>query len=283
MQKIFIYLILYLLCIANSFANTQHNISIDFNISSDVILNKYFKLSIAKDNKTVILFDKIKLNNFPKFNAKYSFDNDSVDFIFEYSEDKETWKEIHFPVKIDTNRLKRVEVQLSFGINDSYKEFLEELEINPVYYTNSVKVVPNEFDFVKRPYFYLINQSDTLFYGNNMIQHFFGNLNYKTKYGWYMMDSTLEFFDYIHKPLAKYDTAISYVPSTFAWRNYKINRFGLYKYFIKLSTVPYNSNGYSLEMYEQCITNKKIVKLYEVEYFFWVEEGGLINACQRKY
>jgi hypothetical protein len=45
--------------------------------------------------------------------------------------------------------------------------------------------------------------------------------------------------------------------------------------------MPIHSSKRSKKVLINCATKKEFVKLYEIEYFFWVEEGGLINACQR--
>lgn len=248
----------------------QTELIVNFSINDDVSKTDDFKFSILTPKDTIIVFNSLKNSELKKNQLKLPIMSDSLKGKFEYKEENGVWKSVVYPFDSDTSRLKRIEVDLYFSVNDSKTEFLQDFTVNKYYRTNSVSIKSGKLKVGSQPVFMLISNSDTIFYGASPTNHFYGTIKTKTEYGWYDFSGSYCMSTVPEKPLTKLDTVYSWIPNYSPDDEYRIKRPGTYKYVVSIGLERF-SDGIPTKLIDNGETRMRTRIFYELETEFKIE------------
>ena len=259
-----------LLTLLLSTAWGQTELTVNFRINDDVSKTNDFRFSVLTPKDTVIVFNSLTSSNLKKNRIELPITRDSLKGLFEYRDEKSKWKTVHYAFESDTSRLKRIEIDLYFSVNDSKTEFLQDFTINKYYQTNSVSIKSEKLKVGSQPVFMIISNSDTTFYGASPTSHFYGTIKTKTEYGWYDFSGSYCMSTVPEKPLTKSDTVYSWIPNYFSGDEYRIKRPGTYKYVVPMGLERF-SDGIPTKMIINGETRMRTRTFFELETEFKIE------------
>lgn len=208
----------------------QTEIVVKFIKSEKVIRANNFRFSIQNQTDTIIVFSTTEEKEIRKNTLFKSNLSDTLKALFEYSYDNNTWNSVEYKFIVDTNHLKRLAINLHFGVNDKKTEFLQDLTIDLFYKTTTVFIQNESLKIGSQPVFMLTSISDTTFWGVSQSNHFYGILKSKTEFGWNDFSGSYCMSTVPEKALTKGDTVFSWIPNYNTGDEYKINKSGTYKY-----------------------------------------------------
>ncbi len=267
-RKITILTIFITLAWAASWGQTE--VLVQFTKSEQVLKAKDFRFSLRTRSDKVYLFTSTENKNIKKNTVVTPVHSDTIICVFEFTNDHKTWSSVEHSFQLDTSNLKRLEIYLSFGVNDKKTEFLQDMTIDKFYKTHSVSIQNEKFQTGAQPIFMLINCSDTTFWGASPTNHFYGALKIKTEFGWYGFSGSYCMSTVPEKALTKGDTAYSWLPSYSPGDEYKIKTRGTYKYVISMGLEAFSS-GIPAIFIANAQTRKRTRVFCEVETEFVVE------------
>lgn len=249
-------------------STAQLPVKVKFSKGDEIELTKDFRLLLIGTNQTTIAFDsqtdelkktyEIELSNLENITAS-----------FEYRTENEPWTNIEYPISIESG-LMRLEILLSFRLNDSNIEYLREFTVNKYFSTDRIIIEPVfEREIGSQPVFMLVNNSDSVYYGKSETNHFYGQISQlmlfeQTELGWidhpfsYCLSTVLE------KPLEPLDTAFSWSPSYNPGDEFRIKRPGRYKYVVDLGFDNYR-NGIPLNLVNSGMPQLRTRNFLELE------------------
>lgn len=248
----------------------QTEIVVKFSKSEKVIRAKDFRFSIQNQTDTTFVFTSTADKEFRKKTILTSIHSDTISGLFEFSNDNKTWNSIEYSFIVDTNNLKRVEINLYFGVNDKKTEFLQDFTVDHFYKTDVVSIQGGRLKVGSQPVFMLTSKSDTTFWGASPTNHFYGTIKSKTEFGWYDFSGSYCMSTVPEKALTKGDTVYSWIPNYSPGDEYKIKRSGTYKYVVPMGLEKF-SNGTPTIFITNGQTRKRTRIFYEVETEFTIE------------
>jgi hypothetical protein len=243
---------------------------VNFSKSDKVVKTKGFRFSIYSLSDTLLIFNSPVNKELKQYKVSVPEDNDTIIGVFEYSNDLKEWHKVEYPITLE-KVLKRIEIKIFFSANNKKVEFLQDFTVDKFYATNQVSI---QTAFKKRigeqPFFMLVSNSDTTFWGCSSSNHFYGTIKTKTDFGWLDFHGSYCYTTVPEKPLNKTDTVFSWVPNYNPGNEYKIKRNGKYKYTVVMGLERY-SDGILTTLIEQGKTRKLTRILYELETEFNIE------------
>jgi len=259
-----------LLALYLSTAWGQTALTVNFRINDDVSKTDDFRFSIVTPKDTVIVFNSLTNSELKKNRVELPVMSNSLKGLFEYREENGNWESVQYAFDSDSSRLKRIEINLYFSVNDNKIEFLQDFTIDKYYQTNSVSMKSGKLRVGSQPVFILISNSDTTFYGASPTNHFYGTIKTKTEYGWYDFSGSFCMSTVPEKPLTKSDTVYSWIPNYHPGDEYKINRLGTYKYAVPMGLERF-SDGIPTKMIDNGETRMRTRIFFELETEFKIE------------
>lgn len=248
----------------------QTEIVVIFNKSKDIVKTKDFRFSFQTSTDTTLVFNSINDKAIKRKTVLTSLHSDDLTGIFEFTNDSKTWRAVEYSFKVDTHNLKRIEINLYFGINDKKIEFLQDFSVDQFYKISSVSIQRGKLEIGSQPVFMLISNSDTTFWGASPTNHFYGTIKTKTDNGWYDFSGSYCMSTVPEKPLNKTDTVFSWIPNYSPGDEYKIKRSGTYKYVVPMGLEKF-SNGTPKSLIDSGQTRKRTRIFYELETEFTIK------------
>lgn len=263
-------LILILLSLVYSIAQGQSEVVINFYKSAKVINTKDFRFSIQTSSDTISVFNLSDLDGYIRKTSAVSTTSKVLKGVFEFTSDQNVWEVVEYELDVDTNDLKRIEIQLIFGSNDSSMEFLQDFTVDKIYNTNQVSIHVDELEIGKSPLFILENHSDFELWGASMTNHFYGSIKRKTESGWDKFSGSYCLSTVHIKPINKSEKAYSWVPNYSPSDVYKLTTSGHYKYIVALGLERY-TQGILKTKIDTGQTRKRHRTFFEVEKEFTIK------------
>ncbi len=231
-------------------SSAQLPVKINFSKDKDIQQTKNFRLQLVTNGETITAFN----SETEELKRTYDLELPNQGTIlasFEYTSDNETWEKVEYPILMDQG-LKRIEIVLSFSVNKSSIEYLQEFTVDKYFSAEDVTIEPVfKKEIGSQPVFMLINNSGSIYWGNSSSNHFYGRISRRIDfeqktYGWIDQPFSYCLSTIPEQPLERLDTAFSWVPSYFASDEFKIKAPGTYKYIVALgldkskSSIPSN-------------------------------------------
>lgn len=272
-NKIIILILLVTQGLTTSWGKTE--IVVKFNKGDKVIRAKYFKFLIQNQTDTTFVFNSTADEKYRKKTISTVIHSNPITGLFEFSNDNINWNSVEYSFTVDTNNLKRIEINLYFTVNDQNMEFLQDFTVDQFYKTGAVSIKPGKIKAGKikvgtQPFFTLISKSDTTFWGASPTNHFYGTIKFKTEVGWNDFSGSYCWSTVPEKSLTKGDTIYSWIPNYDSEDEYKIKNSGTYKYVVTMGLEKF-SNGIPIVLISNGQTRKRRRIFYEVETDFTVE------------
>ena len=249
---------------------SQKEVIIKFNKGQNVINAKDFKLTLQTNSDKWILCDSLDNLNNNKKEVSIELCSNHLKWIFEYTNNYKNWNSIAYSIIIDTNRLKRIEINLDFTMNEKGYEFLKDFSIDKFYKSDSIEIHNKQLKLGLPPIFSLTSHLETPLWGMSSSNHFYGTIKRKTVNGWRSFAGSYCTSTIPEKPLANKDTVTSWIPYYNLEDEYIINETGSYKYIVAMGLERF-SEGIPLDLYNKGQTRKRERKFYEVESEFEIK------------
>ena len=246
----------------------QIEVVVKFNSEKD-LKTKDFKFSFQNLTDTILVFDSTNDRMIEKKTISTLLQSDTVTGLFAFAKNK-IWNFVEYGFKVDTNNLKRIDINLYFATNDIQTEFLQDFTVDKIYKTNSVSIQSKNLKIGSEPIFMLTSNSDTTFWGASLTNHFYGTIKNKIPFGWYDFSGSYCMSTVPEKALTKANTVISWIPSYNPANEYKIKRSGTYKYIVVMGLERF-SDGIPTTLINNGQTRKRTRIFCEIETEFTIE------------
>lgn len=268
MKSKLLFIIILSFVYSNAFG--QNEVIVNFSKRAEVVNATDFRFSIQSSSDTVSVFKLSSLDGYIRKTNTVSIASGVLKGVFEFKDEHNSWEAITYEFDVDANDLKRIEIQLLFGANESGTEFLQDFTVDKIYYTNQVSIQAKELKIGYSPLFILENHSDYELWGASMTNHFYGSIKRKTESEWDKFSGSYCISTNHIKPISKSETAYSWVPNYSPSDVFKLTESGHYKYVVALGLERYRI-GILKTKIDAGQTRKRQRTFFELEMEFTVK------------